>query len=52
MSLKIFKNNVGRICAGVNKFELLLYSLASIRENLLYGKLSTYTETRVKYSSH
>ena len=35
MSLKIFKNNVGRICAWVNKFESLLYFLANIRENLL-----------------
>ena len=38
MSLKIFKNNVGRVCALVNKFESLLYVLVNIRENLLYGK--------------
>ena len=44
MSLKIFKNNIGRICAWLDKFESLLYFLANIRENLLYGK-STYTET-------
>ena len=38
MSLKIFKNNFGRVCAWVNKFESLLYVLINIRENLLYGK--------------
>ena len=41
MSLKIFKNKVGRICERVNKFESLLYFLANIRENLLYGTVPT-----------